>query len=1048
MSHTTRFAFTLALIVPAILMATSPIKAALSWQHIPSGSAQLPIPQTSNQQTASLLFDVDKDGDNDFVIASRKDVKAVVWYRRSNTGWVQHVIDDANLRIEAGGDFHDIDGDGDLDITFAGDGGGNFIYWWENPSPNFNPAQKWARHTIKASGANKHHDLLYGDVDGDGKKELVYWNQGEPGLFVSEIPASPKSSSSWPRTKIFTGSAQHEGLALHDLDLDGKLDIIGGGMWFKHTSGTSFQTDTIDSTRDYTRTAVGQLIPGGRPEVVISAGDEAGDIDMYSWNGSGWDKKNLSTVVNGHSLQVVDVDGNGQVDIFSAEMRVNGENATSKIRVFLNIDYPALDKLQKPIPEIVATGFDNHESKVGDLDGDGDMDILGKPYNHETPKLNIWLQTDSGNPPPPPPTSPPTGGRISLDKWQRHEIDANKPWKTNMLSSADIDRDGKTDVVTGGWWYKNPGSPGGNWARKTIGEPLRNMAVLFDVDGQNGMDIIGTKGGTTPIAGIDSSEVVWAQNNGSGTFSIRQNIPNGAGDFVQGAVAGNLQGKQIALSWHRNGGGVQVLTIPDNPATQSWTRSVASTTNQQEALSLGDIDRDGKNDLLLGTKWLKNTGTAWTDQTLYSTTALPDRNKLFDMNNDGRLDAIVGYEAISIAGKLAWYQQPATATQAWTERVIASDIIGPMSVDVADMDGDGDPDVIVGEHHKNQPAQARMFIMENTNGQATAWQKRLVYQGDEHHDGAHVVDIDGDGDLDIASIGWVNNKVVLYENTSAGSTPPPPITNTPPANNSPAPQSSDFNNDGKTNLLDLQLFIANKLQQVLKFDVVGNGGVDIFDYNWLIKKINTGSSSTPQPSITNPPTNPGAKELKLIDREVQFAKSDNGFHVLKANGTNIPGIPINWKSPDDYYNGEWHFRYTLVNQDSTPTAGALSTCIWNMPGFHPENCAGNISHDGKVGTSKTLVSSPKDWWKNGGDPLDFSNSTPFLMRVVLRGETSCNVTSHCVAKPCEPTGEVCTNGKKKGDYTSAFAKYDEMKLRLTIVMVPAGKTFSGWQNYP
>jgi hypothetical protein len=40
---------------------------------------------------------------------------------------------------------------------------------------------------------------------------------------------------------------------------------------------------------------------------------------------------------------------------------------------------------------VVATGHDNHESKIADLDGDGTLDILGKPYNHKTPALQIWL---------------------------------------------------------------------------------------------------------------------------------------------------------------------------------------------------------------------------------------------------------------------------------------------------------------------------------------------------------------------------------------------------------------------------------------------------------------------------------------------------------------------------------------------------------------------------------------------------------------------------------------------------------------------------------
>jgi hypothetical protein len=56
------------------------------------------------------------------------------------------------------------------------------------------------------------------------------------------------------------------------------------------------------------------------------------------------------------------------------------------------------------------------------------------------------------------------------------------------------------------------------------------------------------------------------------------------------------------------------------------------------------------------------------------------------------------------------------------------------------------------------------------------WNRHLVYTGDEHHDGAQVVDIDNDGDLDIISIGWTHNRVVLYENMASAGTSPPPST--------------------------------------------------------------------------------------------------------------------------------------------------------------------------------------------------------------------------------------------------------------------------------
>ena len=49
-------------------------------------------------------------------------------------------------------------------------------------------------------------------------------------------------------------------------------------------------------------------------------------------------------------------------------------------------------------------------------------------------------------------------------------------------------------------------------------------------------------------------------------------------------------------------------------------------------------------------------------------------------------------------------------------------------------------------------------------GRGRQWRRHLVYTGDEHHDGAILVDLDRDGDLDVISIGWGHNKVVIYEN--------------------------------------------------------------------------------------------------------------------------------------------------------------------------------------------------------------------------------------------------------------------------------------------
>jgi hypothetical protein len=91
-----------------------------------------------------------------------------------------------------------------------------------------------------------------------------------------------------------------------------------------------------------------------------------------------------------------------------------------------------------------------------------------------------------------------------------------------------------------------------------------------------------------------------------------------------------------------------------------------------------------------------------------------------------------------------------------------------LSIDAADMDRDGDLDVVAGEHSPPKPQDCRLLIFENTDGAGAAWSAHLVYKSDEHHQGAQAVDIDRDGDLDIISVGWTHNRVLLYENKSVG----------------------------------------------------------------------------------------------------------------------------------------------------------------------------------------------------------------------------------------------------------------------------------------
>jgi len=384
---------------------------AFRWQHLSTAQGDLEVPNAGDQQTSTAVFDMDMDGINEFFITERTTAPSVVGYRFNGKGWDRFVVDDSPLRIEAGSAVYDVDGDGDPDVVFGGEAQSNQVWWWENPYPNYKTDRSWNRHLIKDSGKTKHHDQLFGDFDGDGQTELAFWNQGAGILFLAEIPANPAGyQGEWTREVLYSygmdsemeqtgqagypawkGTNEHEGLFACDINGDGTEDIVGGGRWFAFDGQGGYSENIIDASYTFTRSVAGQFIEGGRPEVILLAGDGHAPMYLYTWNEKGtWVRRMLiEEVIDGHSIDVLDFDGDGHLDIFCGEMNL-GSNPEALIRILLG------DGQGNFVHHVVARGYGTHESRIADLDGDGDYDILSKPYNWQAPRLDIFLN-ESGD---------------------------------------------------------------------------------------------------------------------------------------------------------------------------------------------------------------------------------------------------------------------------------------------------------------------------------------------------------------------------------------------------------------------------------------------------------------------------------------------------------------------------------------------------------------------------------------------------------------------------------------------------------------------------
>ena len=370
----------------------SPTGERLKWEHFSSANGDFAAPGIA-EQAALLLLDIDKDGKDEIFVAGWGDT-SVVWYRQKGKTWERCLLDRSNSH-SIGGSFCDLDGDGDIDVLFGGAWKSNEIWWWENPYPDYDPQKQWKKHTIRDTGQNGYHNQIFGDFDGDGKPELVVWNKRAGKLLLAKIPDDPKDKNAWEFNEILTwdGQLNYEGLAKCDINMDGKEDIVGGGFWFEHKTGIDYTARKIDGYGE-SGSAAGDLIKGGRPEVVLSSADGVGPLNLYQWKNEKWEKTTLiEEVIHGHTLQVIDIDGDGSLDIFCAEMAewAGGNNPGSKTWILYG------DGNGKFTIEILSSlsGIGNHESRIGDLNGDGRPDIIQKPFMKGIPRMDIWLNKGS-----------------------------------------------------------------------------------------------------------------------------------------------------------------------------------------------------------------------------------------------------------------------------------------------------------------------------------------------------------------------------------------------------------------------------------------------------------------------------------------------------------------------------------------------------------------------------------------------------------------------------------------------------------------------------
>jgi len=214
---------------------------------------------------------------------------------------------------------------------------------------------------------------------------------------------------------------------------------------------------------------------------------------------------------------------------------------------------------------------------------------------------------------------------------------------------------------------------------------------------------------------------------------------------------------QVRLVWYK---------IPPDP-TQRWTehRIGEGIHGGVDPKGTGDLDGDGDTDVVRGDVWFENLdgkGTRWRERKELTPPggSRPDRFGLAlkawvtDLDQDGDLD-IVEAEADCADGRVFWFENLGAGRQ-WVCHLVSANSTQQdfHSLAVADFDNDGDPDVFSGGGPLSQTTHT-CFIWENL-GQARQWREQVILQGKRCHE-AKAADVDGDGDIDIASKPWRGN---------------------------------------------------------------------------------------------------------------------------------------------------------------------------------------------------------------------------------------------------------------------------------------------------
>jgi hypothetical protein len=324
--------------------------------------------------------------------------------------------------------------------------------------------------------------------------------------------------------------------------------------------------------------------------------------------------------------------------------------------------------------------------------------------------------------------------------------------------ATDLDGDGDLDVVASGrldnrvLWWENDGTQG--FTRHLISETSWPAGIdVVDLDDDGDPDVVAA------LQGL--GEVVWYENRGSGRFT-EHNVHNlDSATFVHTAdldsdgdtdvLAAACEFGSNKIAWYENDGRE---SFTEHIIKQDWDHA--------NSIIAADVDSDGDMDVVATASraamgwgeiaWFENDGNqGLTEHTLSTGWGMPSSVSAADLDGDGDTDILA---SVCSVHKLVWFEN--NGEEEFTRHTITEQFRRPHVIRTVDFDGDGDMDVLGAAINSGEIAR-----WENDGRQN--FSKHVVSDTFEGASDVRAVDFDLDGDLDLVTAGQYGEQVAWWE---------------------------------------------------------------------------------------------------------------------------------------------------------------------------------------------------------------------------------------------------------------------------------------------